>query len=1036
MAYIIYTSGSTGKPKGTMIKQRGLVNYITWADKVYVKNESLDFPLYSSFSFDLTVTSIFTPLISGNKIVVYKDQEDEPIIRQVFKENKVGIVKLTPAHLSMIKEIDNSNSSIKRLILGGEDLKAELAKEVYESFNKNVEIYNEYGPTETVVGCMLYKYDYDKDKSISVPIGKPADNVQIYILDKEKQLLPTGIAGEIYVGGDGVSKGYINREELTAEKFIANPFIPGEQMYRTGDLARWMPDGNIEFLGRIDNQVKIRGFRIELGEIEARLLSYEGIEEVIVIAREDKDSSYLCAYVSGTREFKISELRAYLNEELPEYMIPSYFLQLEKLPITANGKVDRKSLPEPDGSIVTGIEYVAPTNETEEKLTAIWQEVLGLEKVGINDNFFELGGHSLKAINISAKINMELNVSVPLREIFKTPTIKGLADYVKGTKQSIYSRIEPAEENEYYPLSSAQKRMYALQQFEENSTSYNIPMVMTIVGVFDKSKLEKAFDKLIQRHEALRTSFEIINGEPVQVVHKEVSFKIEYAEADKEKAEEIATVFVKAFDLRKAPLLRVALTKINDTEHILMIDKHHIISDGVSMGILTNEFIELYDGKELPKLRIQYKDFAVWQNEMFKSGEIKKQEEYWLNVFNDEAPVLSIPTDYQRPNIQNFEGDSIGFELNEELTDKLKQIARETGSTMYMVLLSACNILLSRYSGQEDIIIGSPIAGRPHADLQNIMGMFVNMLAMRNYPESDKTLKEFLIEVKTTSLQAFENQDYQFEELIDKLNIKRDLSRNPLFDVMFSMQNIDTEELQIEGLRFKPYEIDSKIAKLDMTITAIEANKTIVIDLNYCTKLFNKQTIENMSKHLISILNSIAKNTSIRLSELEMLSEEEIHKVLVEFNNTKAEYPKDKTLYQLFEEQASKTPDNIAAIFEEKSITYKELDEKSNQLARVLMENGVAAESIVAISLYRSLEMTIGIMAIQKAGGAYLPIDPKYPEDRIRYILEDSNANVLLTQSHLQGNYKFEDITVIAIDNKELYRGDSSSLQPKVDQTI
>ncbi|MGB7604680.1 MAG: condensation domain-containing protein, partial [Lutisporaceae bacterium] len=779
----------------------------------------------------------------------------------------------------------------------------------------------------------------------------------------------------------------------------------------------------------IDNQVKIRGFRIELGEIENELLKHQDIKEAIVIAKEDNSGNkYLCAYIAGEAELGGKELREHLSKNLPDYMIPAYFIQLDKLPLTENGKVDRKALPEVDGSINTDIEYEAPRNEIEEKLAEIWSEVLGIEKIGINDNFFELGGHSLKATNVIAKIHKELNVELPLREMFKTPTIKGLANYVKNTKQSIYSKIEPIEEKEYYPLSSAQKRMYVLQQFEKDSTSYNMPMVMTIEGELDRTKLEEVFNRLIQRHETLRTFFKVIEGEPVQLVHRSASFEIEYIEADKEKAGEIAAVFVKAFDLSKAPLIRVALAKIKDKEHVLMIDMHHIISDGTSMGILTKEFIELYDGKELAELRIQYKDFAEWQNELFSSGEINKQEEYWLKAFEGEVPVLNMPTDYQRPSIQSFEGDSKSLQLSEELTDKLKQIAKETGSTMYMVLLSACNILLSKYSGQEDIIIGSPIAGRPHADLENIIGMFVNTLAIRNYPEGNKTFKEFLTEVKASSLQAFENQDYQFEELIDNLNIKRDLSRNPLFDVMFTMQNMDSWESQIEGLKFKPYEIDNKIAKFDITITAIETNKTIGIDINYCTKLFNKQTIENMNKHLINILNSIANNTNLRLSEVEMLLEEEKQQLLVEFNNTKAEYQKDKTIQQLFEEQAEKTPNNIAVVYKKDMLTYKVLNEKANKIASLIRNKGIRPNEIVGIMVEGSTEMLVGILGILKAGAAYLPIDPKYPIDRIAYMIEDSKTRILLTDFQPK-DILSENTELILLKDEELYKGESTDLE-------
>ncbi|MGB7604797.1 MAG: amino acid adenylation domain-containing protein, partial [Lutisporaceae bacterium] len=796
IAYLIYTSGSTGKPKGVMIEHESAVNILSDMERNYPLTKEDVYLLKTSYTFDVSVTEIFGWFVGNGKLAILKpeDEKDVSEILNAIERYKVTHINFVPSMLNLFLEgLDEKNlnktNSLKYVFAAGEA----LIKETVNRFHKLIKtasLENIYGPTETTIYVTRYSLNnLDKDTK-NIPIGKPLSNIKAYIIDKNRKLQPVGIQGELCFSGIGLGRGYLNRPELTAEKFIENPFATGERMYKTGDLAKWLPDGNIEFLGRIDHQVKIRGFRIELGEIESQLLKYEGISEVIVIAKEDKNkSNYLCGYICGEREYSISELREYLAKELPEYMIPSYIIQLDKLPLTGNGKVDRKALPEPDGSITTGVEYVAPSNKIEEKLSEIWSEVLGIERVGINDNFFELGGHSLKAINIAAKINKELNVSVPLREMFKTPTIKGLANYVEGTKQSMYSKIEAVEEKEHYTLSSAQKRIYTLQQFEEDSISYNMPMVMTIEGELDKTKLEETFNKLIQRHEALRTSFELVDGEPIQVVHKSVSFEIEYTEADKEKAEEIAAGFVKAFDLSKAPLIRVALAKIKDKEHMLMIDMHHIISDGVSMGILIKEFIELYDGKELPRLRIQYKDFAAWQNELFKSGEINKQEEYWLKAFDGEVPVLNMPTDYQRPSIQSFEGDSLSLELSEELTNKLKQIAKETGSTMYMVLLSAYNVLLSKYSGQEDIVVGSPIAGRPHADLENIMGMFVNTLAMRNFPQGNKTFKEFLEEVKANSLLAFENQDYQFEELIDKLNVTRDLSRNPLFDVMFSMQN-------------------------------------------------------------------------------------------------------------------------------------------------------------------------------------------------------------------------------------------------------
>ncbi|MGB7605328.1 MAG: condensation domain-containing protein, partial [Lutisporaceae bacterium] len=852
------------KPKGVMIEHSSLINLCKWHIDYYEVTEKDNSTKYAGFGFDASVLEIFPYIITGAAIHIIDEEIklDVEKLNEYYNENNITISFLPTQICEQFMKIENK--TLRYLLAGGDKLR------YFEG--KNYKVVDNYGPTENTVVTTSFVVDKEYE---NIPIGKPISNTQIYIINKENKLQPIGIPGELCIAGDGIARGYLNREELTAEKFIENPFAEGQKLYKTGDLARWLPDGNVEFLGRIDNQVKVRGYRIELGEIENQLLSHSDIKEAIVIARDDKDNNkYLCGYIVSDREEIVSDLRDYLAKELPEYMVPAYFIKLDKLPLTANGKVDRKALPEPDGSITTGTEYAAPSNEIEEKLAEIWQEVLDVQRVGINDNFFELGGHSLKAINIAAKINKELNVSVPLREMFKTPTIKGLANYVEGTKQSIYSRIELVEERDYYPLSSAQKRMYALQQFEENSVSYNMPTIITIEGSLEKEKLEEPFKKLIERHEAFRTSFELVDGEPVQIIHKDVDFNVIHKDVDEEKAKHIARSFVKPFDLKKSPILRVLITKVEENKHILMMDMHHIISDGVSSQIFIKEFVQIYKGISLEKLRIQYKDFAEWQNEMYKSGEIKKQEEYWLKAFQGEVPVLNMPTDYQRPVMQSFEGDNISFTIEKEISHKLKEICRETGTTTYMVLLAAYNVLLSKYSGQEDIIIGTPISGRPHADLENIIGIFVNTLAMRNFPEGNKSFKEFLEEIKTNSLQAFENQDYQFEELIDKLNIKRDLSRNPLFDVMFSMHNVDKNEISIEELKIKPYNTENNISKFDMTLTAVESEDNVGFNLNYCTRLYGKKTIEKLIKHFTNILEDISNNINQKISEIHMLKKE------------------------------------------------------------------------------------------------------------------------------------------------------------------
>ncbi len=1037
LAYVIYTSGSTGAPKGVAVPHRALSNFLnTLYDKFNGQVGAGDSCLsLTNISFDVSVGEIFLPLRYGGSLTLYHNDEIIDIYRlsKFIIKNNITFGYIPPTILKDVYELLKSSGekiSLNKILVGVEPIK-DYVLFSYFSLNPSMQIVNGYGQrTEATICATMNKLEKTEITGRNVPIGKPILNAQVYIVDKNNMLQPVGISGELCIAGDGLTRGYLNRQELTAEKFVENPFKSGTKMYKTGDLARWLPDGNIEFCGRIDNQVKIRGYRIELGEIENKLLSHEAVKEAVVITRDDNSGNkLLCAYVVGEKELTVTQLRKHLFQSLPNYMIPSYFIQLDKFPLTTNGKVDRKKLPEPDGSIFTGAEYEAPRDSIEEDLVKIWNEVLGVEKIGINDNFFELGGHSLKATSLIAKIHKVLNVQVPLKEIFANPTIKGISEHIRGSKENIYSSVEPIGEKEYYEMSSAQKRMYTLQQLELNSTSYNMPGVFKLKGELNVQRLKEAFNILIQRHEALRTSFDMVEEGLIQKVHSKVEFDIEEYEAEEDKEiEGLERGFIRAFDLLKAPLLRVGLIKVQSNKHILMFDMHHIISDGVSMGILVEEFSKAYAGEELTPLRIQYKDFSEWQNALFRSDSIKAQEDYWIKQFEGEIPVLNLNTDYQRPAVQSFEGDSIQLEVDKELTNKLRQIAKDTGSTMYMVLLSTFNILLSKYSGQEDIIVGSPIAGRPHADLDNIIGMFVNTLAMRNYPNGEKTFKEFLKEVKENALGAYENQDYQFEELVEKLNVARDFSRNPLFDVMFTLQNVDMGEIEVAGIKLKPHNLENKISKFDMNVEAVELVNSMSINIQYCTKLFSRTTIERMYRHLENIIQAVTENIDIKLSQVDMLTEEERQQILIDFNNTKADYPKDKTIHQLFEEQAEKTPDNIAVVYEDKSLTYRELNERANQVARVLRNKGVSTDNIVAIMVEKSLDMIVGIMGVLKSGGAYLPIDPEYPKDRIEYMLEDSEAIMLLTQKSVSTDISYSGEAII-LDEYETCHEDKNNLE-------
>ncbi|MFC2146044.1 condensation domain-containing protein, partial [Acidobacteriota bacterium] len=610
-------------------------------------------------------------------------------------------------------------------------------------------------------------------------------------------------------------------------------------------MARWLPDGNIEFLGRIDQQVKIRGFRVELGEIESHLMNHPEIKESVVITGQDeKEDKYLCAYIVSHKEPKKSQLREYLSKRLPNYMIPSYFINLDHIPLTPNRKINLGALPPPE--LEAAAEYAVPRNKLEMEMLELWSDVLGIkkEKIAIHDNFFQLGGHSLKATTLVSRIHKELNVKVPMVEVFENPTVEGLSKYLQAAARDKYASIAPVEEKEYYQLSSAQKRLYILYQLDKSSKGYNIPYVVKLEGELDRHRWEKAFKKLIDRHESLRTSFEIIDEEPVQRICQEVEFEIEYYKAgnrqeaignkEERMPDSIIKNFIRPFDLSQAPLLRVGLIKMEEARHLLMVDMHHIVTDGTSQEIFTQDLIGLYENKreELLILRLQYKDFVQWQNSNTQRETIKKQEEYWTQQFEGEIPLLHLPADYSRPAVQSFEGRTIVFEIREKEAAGLNRLALAQGTSLYMVLLALYTIFLAKITGQEDIVVGTPVAGRRNDDLQQIIGMFVNTLGIRNYPGGEKTYTEFLQEVKDRTLEAFENQDYPFEELVEKVKVEREVSRNPLFDVAFALQNIfeafgDQSEINMEGIKIKPYPHENKISKFDLTLFANEKGEKL-----------------------------------------------------------------------------------------------------------------------------------------------------------------------------------------------------------------
>lgn len=885
LAYIIYTSGSTGLPKGVMIEHHSAVNLISWVNREFSVNEKDTLLFITSMCFDLSVYDIFGTLAAGGKIVIAKrEQVQEPNeLKSLLRREKITFWDSVPSTMNYIinsieeNREDFSQSDLRIVFMSGDWIPVKLPDKVKKYF-PNAKVISLGGATEGTVWSIFYPIEKVTEYQTSIPYGRPMDNNYFYILDDRMRIVPYGVAGELYIGGVGVARGYANDEEKTRKSFVTNRFLDTadkkEMIYKTGDLGRMLPDGNIEFLGRKDHQVKIRGYRVELGEIENQLLKIKEIRETVVIDRTDTSGNkYLCAYFVSDSDLKPSELKEHLQKDLPEYMIPTYFIRLEEVPLTSNGKIDRKSLPEPVQILNSRIESDRPEDEIQERLISIWKDVLEIKKVGITDDFFELGGHSLKVTTLSSKIHKEFDVNIPLRDLFRHTTVKEHATLIQAEERSKYSEVKSAEKRDTYMLSSAQKRLYAVDGMSIGNTGYNLPGVFKIEGILDVSCLEKAFLQLINRHEALRTSFELIGVEPVQRINDTCDFKVEYLESEEENIPSVIESFIRPFDLSKAPIMRVAVVKTSVACHIMMVDMHHIITDGTSMGILINEFAELYNGKTLTDQKLQYRDFAEWQHEFSETEAYKRQGEYWKSLFRNEIPALKLPYDYQRPKIQSFDGEVFTFGISRILTDSVNEIAISTDTTLFMLLMATYSILLSKYAVQEDIIIGFPIAGRRKAELENIVGMFVNTLPIRSYPSRNKAFLNFLGEIKESALKAYENQDYQLEDLIRELGINREADRNPLFDTIFVMQNESIPEIKIGSLQVTPYDFKAKTSKFDISFEVFEKDGKLVFKVEYCTKLFKRNTVERMSNDFVKLLGFIHKDKDILIKDMDIIGD-------------------------------------------------------------------------------------------------------------------------------------------------------------------
>ena len=1045
MAYMIYTSGSTGRPKGAMNTHRGIVNRLLWMQEQYGLTQADVVLQKTPFSFDVSVWEFFWPLLNGARLTVARPggHREASYLVNLIQSRRVTVLHFVPSMLSVFLEAAGVEgcTSVRHVICSGEALSADLRDRLFSRLN--VHLHNLYGPTEAAVDVTHWSCT-PSDRERFVPIGRPVSNTQCYILNESLKPVPVGVPGELYLGGVQVGRGYHRQPELTAQKFLPDPFQADAEahLYKTGDLCRYLPSGHIQYLGRLDNQVKIRGFRIELGEIESVLNDCPQLSQSVVVLREDRPGdTRLVAYVvpaDVSSPPSIQELRQFQERQLPEYMIPSTFVVLDRIPLTVNGKVDRTALPAPDGSLESwGTPFTKPQTPLEECLASIWCEILRLDRVGIHDNFLHLGGHSLLAMRVTSQLSVQLGRDVPVRWLFEFPTIAELSKRIERQEGelSTASPIPRIDRGHPLPASPGQQALWILQNLLPDSATYNQSFAWHFSGRVDSVRIQEALRTIVRRHEVLRTALVSVDNTLVQQVLDAEEVPLPWSEWNRiddpslaspsDRTARLIEETRRIFDLGRAPLWRVCLFEIADDEQLLVFTFHHSIIDEWSVRLLVKELETLYAAKgeaepaRLAELTVQYADFAHWQLAKMTGVLWEQHVCYWKEQLSELPPPLDLCHDGRGSTLLNGDGAVHEFRLPENSIVGLRRLAREESTTLFAVLLAGFQAFLYRYSGQTDVIVGTPYADRNHPDSQPLIGYFLNTLPIRNQLEPGQSFRSSSRQVKQTLWEAYSHADVPFEKMVELVAKERESGHHPIFQVLFVLLEEATGPLQFGEVKGDPVFSHSGTSKVDLTLEIQASGDEWVCQFEYATDLFDATSIERMAGHFQTLVSGIAENPDAKIESLPLLTESEQHQILVEWNQTRQDYPHDKSVHQLFEEQVVRTPNATAVEFEEESLTYSELNRRANQLARHIKKRGVDSETRVGISVDRSLDMLIGLLAILKAGGCYVPLDSHYPDERLSYLVSDTGLSLILTQSRLQDRWQGFPADILLLDEKD-----------------